>query len=210
MRKLTICLAIGVLGVMATMRSQAQKPISSFPYTEDFSAHFNQNAHEFLPGWWWNQGENGQLFQFNWQGRSDMVSLAILPEGSSPVMAQVRLNLEGKKNTFLGFWVASLKNGGPKDQGTSYLSVCVSTNGGKDFGFLVPVGPSNGFRNETTTFQYFQYPFPPITDGHDQVVVRFSVWSDGSLQQPAILLLDDIHIAQAPTDVTPPFIVTLD
>ncbi len=134
----------------------------------------------------------------------------MLPEGKSPVVAQLHLNLEGRKNMFLGFWVASLKNGGARDVATSYLSVSISANGGKDFGFVVPVGPSYGFPNETTTFQYFQYPFPPITDGNDQVVVRFSVWSDGSLQQPAILLLDDIHIAQAPGDVAPPFIVSLD
>jgi hypothetical protein len=133
----------------------------------------------------------------------------MLPDGKPPVNAQVALNLKGKKNTYLGFWVATLKNGGPRDLQRSYLSVLVSTSGGKDFGFEVPIGPAGGFANENTTFQYFQYPFPYMTDGNATVVLRFSVWSDGGPQQPAIILLDDIHIAQAPTDVTPPFIVSL-
>lgn len=190
--------------------SWSQQPIRSFPYDEDFSERFAGNAPVFLPGWRCNYGENGQLFQYNWQGRSDLYSLALLPEERLPITAQVHLNLEGKKNMFMGFWVATLKNGGARDVATSYLSVSVSANGGKDFGFVVPVGPSFGFPNETTTFQYFQYPLPPVTDGNANVVIRFSVWTDGSLQQPAILLLDDIRIAQAPGDVAPPFIVSLD
>jgi hypothetical protein len=209
MRKLLLAIAIGVLGAVP-LASQSQEPIRSFPYDEDFSERFVQNAPAFLPGWWCNSGEKGQLFQYNWQGRSDLYSLALLPEGRSPITAQVHVNLKGRKNMFVGFWVATLKNGGARDVATSYLSVSVSANGGKDFGFVVPVGPSFGFPNETTTFQYFQYPLPAITDGNDNVVVRFSVWTEGSLQQPAILLLDDIRIAQAPGDVAPPFIVSLD
>ena len=209
MRKLPIYLACWVLG-MLPLHSQTQVPISSFPYNEDFSANFDPEAQVFLPSWWWNKTDNGQLFQFNWQGRSDLFSLAMLPDGKKPVIAQVSLNLEGRKNMYLGFWAATLKNGGSKDVQRSYLSVSISTNGGKDFGFLIPVGPANGFANQTTTFQYFQYPFPLVTDGQKNVVLRFSVWSDGSQEQPAILLLDDIRIAQAPTDVVPPFIVTLE
>ena len=209
MRKLPIYLACWVLG-MLPMLSQAQESIRSFPYEEDFSANFISGSHAFLPNWWWNTSGEGQLFQFNWQGHSDLFSLAMLPDGRKPVVAQVSLDLQGRKNTYLGFWAATLKNGGAKDQQRRYLSVSISTNGGRDFGFEVPVGPASGFANQTTTFQYFQYPFPAVTNGHRNVVLRFSVWADEGQQQPAILLLDDVRIAQAPSDVAPPFIVTLD
>jgi hypothetical protein len=208
MRKLPLLMACWVLVALPAL-IQAQKPLSSFPYDEGFSAQFNSDAEAFLPNWQWNKGVSGQLFQFNWQGRSDMISLAMLPEGKTPVTAQVYLNLEGRKNTFMGFWVATLKNGGARDLQRSYMSVSISTNGGKDFGFYTPVGPADGFENQSTTFQYFQLPFPPVTDGRDKVVVRFSVWSDEGSQQSAIILLDDVHIAQAPTNATPPFIVSL-
>ena len=209
MRKLPFYLALWVLGVIPVF-SPAQQPVRSFPYDQGFSANFNSEASLFLPNWWWNRGGNGQLFQFSWKGRSDMSSLAMLPDGTPPVIAQVNLDLRGKKNTYLGFWVATFKNGGDKDLQRAFLSVSISTNGGENFGFEVPIGPSAGFENQNTTFQYFQYPFPPVTDGNAFTVLRFSVWSDGGTQQPAIILLDDIHIAQAPTDVAPPFIVSLD
>lgn len=209
MRKLSLYLVCWVLG-MLPMLSQAQSPIRSFPYDEDFSANFDPDAQSFLPQWWWNKAGEGQLFQFNWQGRSDLFSLAMLPDGKYPVYAQVSLNLEGKKNMYVGFWVATLKNGGKKDMQRTLLSVSISTNGGKSFGFEIPVGPTGGFENQTTTFQYFQYPFPPAAEGQKDVVLRFEVWSNGNQQQPAILLLDDVHIAQAPGDVAPPFIVDLD
>jgi len=201
-------MACWVLAALPALIS-AQKPVSSFPYDEGFSAQFNPDAEVFLPNWRWNRGASGQLFQFNWQGRSDMFSLAMLPDGKAPVYADVYLNLSGKSNTFMGFWVASLKNGGARDLQRSYMSVSISTNDGKSFGFETPIGPANGFENQTTTYQYFQYPFPPVTDNRDKVVVRFSVWSEGGPQQPAIILLDDIQIAQAPKSATPPFIVSL-
>ena len=202
-------MVLWVLGALPLL-VQAQEPVRSFPYDQAFSANFNSETPAFLKNWWWNKGGNGQLFQFNWQGRSDMFSLALLPDGKPPVSAVVFLDLRGKKNTYLGFWVATLKNGGDKDLQPSYLSVSISTNGGKDFGFEVPIGPAGGFANQNTTFQYIQCPFPAVTDGNATSVLRFSVWSDGGTQQPAILLLDDIHIAQAPADVTPPFIVSLE
>lgn len=202
-------MALCVLGVFP-MLAPAQTPVRAFPYDQGFSANFNSEASAFLPNWWWNKEGDGQLFQFNWQGRSDLSSLAMLPDGKPPVNALVFLDLRGKKNTYLGFWVATLKNGGAKDVQRSYLSVSLSTNGGKDFGFEVPVGPAGGFENQNATFQYFQYPFPAVTDGKPSVVLRFAAWSDEGQQQPAILLLDDIHIAQAPADVSPPFIVSLE
>jgi hypothetical protein len=208
MRKLPFLMACWVLAALPALVS-AQSPISSFPYDEGFSAQFNPDAEVFLPNWRWNRGASGQLFQFNWQGRSDMFSLAMLPDGKAPVYADVYLNLSGKSNTFMGFWVASLKNGGARDLQRSYMSVSISTNGGKSFGFETPIGPAKGFENQTTTYQYFQYPFPPVTDNRDKVVVRFSVWSEEGPQQPAIMLLDDIHFAQAPKSATPPFIVSL-
>ena len=190
---------------------QAQQPVCSFPYEEGFSANFAVDTREFLPGWEWNDAEkDGQLFQFNWKGRTDMSSLALLPEGKAPVRAQLHLDLRGKKNTFMGFWVATLKNGGPKDHGKVFLSVSISPDGGSSFGFEVPIGPSEGFRNETTTFQYFQCPFPPVTNGREDLVIRFSVWSEGGTEQAAILLFDDVYIAQAPGDAAPPFIVSLE
>ena len=209
MRKLPIYLVCWVLGMLPLL-SHAQEPIRSFPYNEDFSANFDSEAQVFLPHWWWNKAGDGQIFQFNWQGRSDLFSLAMLPDGKYPVVVQVPLNLEGRKNMYVGFWVATLKNGGNKDVQRTMLSVSISTNGGKTFGFEIPVGPADGFENQTTTFQYFQYPFPPATGGLRDVVLRFEAWANGNQQQPTILLLDDIRIAQAPGDVAPPFIVNLD
>ncbi len=202
-------MACGLLAILPVL-SHTQESIRTFPYSQDFGANFNEKGSVFLQNWWWNKGGNGQIFQFNWQGRSDLFSLALLPDGTPPITAQLYLDLRGRKNTYLGFWAATLKNGGDKDLKKSYLAVSVSTNGGKDFGFEIPIGPAGGFPNQNNTFQYFQYPLPQVADGNATTVLRFSVWSEEGAQQPAIILLDDVRVAQAPSDVAPPFIVSLD
>ncbi|MCU0358222.1 MAG: lamin tail domain-containing protein, partial [Cyclobacteriaceae bacterium] len=105
------------------------------------------------------------------------------------------------------FWVASRKNGLPEDQKRVKLNVGVSLDGGKTFPFVKGIGPHEGFPNANTAFEKFMFVFPPAANGQANVVLRFLTKSSGGPHRPATLLLDDIDIIQAPSDIFPPYIM---
>ncbi|MBK8489705.1 MAG: lamin tail domain-containing protein [Saprospirales bacterium] len=198
MRLFKVFPLVVLLGLAIALSGQTPLTI---PYDQDFTTEFS-NSSMFYPGWLRNSMD--RVTRYYEDGN---YSMKMLPVGEEiPTFAQVRLNLTGKQNAYVGFWVATLKNGGEEDLKKTRLSVSLSTNGGASFSFGMKIGGEQGFDNQDMSFQYFLYPLPPTAFNNSQVVVRFNVKSGGGPHLPAIVLIDDVHIATEPTDIFAPFI----
>ena len=197
-------LAVAAL-VLSWCWSVAQ--VGAFPYQQSFETAFTPGGN-FAPNWWGNKMVSGIMGQYQ-EGHTGTHSLYMIPnEGEDiPIFVQVALDLSGKNHTYAGFWIATRKNGTDEDQKRSRVTVSVSTDGGATFGFSKKIGSERGFENLNSAFQYFEYPLPPAAVNNPNVVLRFTSKAGGGPHLPARLLIDDITIDQAHSDIFAPFIV---
>lgn len=200
-----LLLALAGIAIMEVAHAQ----VATYPYSQDFEEPFLTGHNvAFLPNWWGNYMAQDTMGQYNAFAHSGSHSLFMLPEGEEfKTIVQVRLDLSDAANTFSEIWVASRKNGAAEDEKRVKLNAAVSVNGGITFPYVTSFGPHEGFANANTEFQKFVFAFPPATNNKSEVVLRFIGRSGGGPHLPAMLLIDDILVAQAETDTFPPYIM---
>lgn len=192
-----------ILTVSLTINLSAQEKVKNYPYNENFQTTFAPGPY-FLPHWKANNMKEGVMGQYK-EGYNSC--LYMIPEGEEmPTMAMLYLDLSGKNHTYLAFKVATRKNGLPEDRKRTKLSVSISTNGGLTFGYGKKIGPEMGFENVTTGFTTYYYPFPPVATNQSNVVIRFQGKAGGGPHLASKLIIDDVRVAQAWSDIFPPFI----
>ncbi len=196
-----------LLGVLLAESLFAQ--VSTYPYVQSFEEPFTYGHNTtFLPNWWGNYVAVDTLGQYAFFGHTGSSSLFFQPEGEEfKVIARVMLDLTGTTNTYADFWVATRKNGGPDDMKRVKLSAAVSIDGGITFPWVMSVGPHEGFPNENTDFQKYTFVFPPSTNNQPSVTLQFMTKSGGGPHRPGTLLLDDVMVTQAESDIFPPYIM---
>lgn len=173
----------------------------TLPQQQDFTQEFS-NGPVFYQGWMRNSVDRVTRY-FD----AGNYSMKLLPMGEEiNTFAQVNLNLTNKENVYVGFWVATRKNGGEDDLKKTRLTVSVSTDGGQTFGLGMKIYHHQGFENEDKPFMYFEFPLPPAAFNNNKVAVRFNVKSGGGPHLPAIVLIDDVLIEDEPADRWAPYI----
>lgn len=198
---------LAICCVMLVAIAQAQ--IISYPslqsFEDPFVAGYNVN---FLPNWWGNYVAADTMGQYTGFAHTGTQSLFMIPQGEEfKIMAQARLDLKNVYNTYVDFWVATRKRGLPEDEKRIKLNVAISINGGVSFPYVIGVGTEEGFVNADTEFQKFTVVFPPATNNQSNVVLRFISKTGGGPHLQGILLIDDVSIAQAESDIFPPYLM---
>lgn len=200
-----IFLTLAAISLAGSMQAQ----VNTYPYMQSFETPFTYGKSiYFIPNWWGNYVALDTMGQFDTFAHSGTHSLYMLPEGEEfKTTAQVKLDLTHAANTYTEIWVASRKNGLPEDQKRVKLNVSISINGGATFPYVKGLGPHEGFQNADTDFEKFVFVFPPITNHQADVVLRFVAKSGGGPHLPGKLLIDDVTVIQADTDIFSPYIM---
>jgi len=195
-----ISLMVLTFGITTDLTAQ----VDDLPFHEDFEQDFKRSK-DFLDNWKANTTDSKLLGQ---QNEGSNRSLYMVPEGEHlTINADLSLNLSGKNHVYMAFDVATRKNGSREDQKRTKLSVSISTDGGKTFGFGMKIGPEMGMSNtDSKEPKNYKYPFPPLANGKRNVVIRFKAKAGGGPHKAAKLLIDDVKVSEALSDRFAPFI----
>ncbi len=206
MKKLLLFL-IGIIPALLSGSMWSQE--TSFPYTESFEETFTLQNENFIPNWSGNFVDGIRIFQEDQFSKSGDHSLGLWPvveegeeEEEVEIFAQVRLDLTGMENVAANFWVATRATGAMKHV---KLFMQVSTDGGLTFGSKLIMGSDRrGFNNVDSDFTEFIYALHPDAFDNSNVVLRFLTKGGARKGTVAKVLIDDVLIYAAESDIFPP------
>ncbi|WP_372920441.1 lamin tail domain-containing protein [Salegentibacter sp.] len=199
-----------LLGVIpALLSGSIWSQETSFPYTEGFEETFIMQNENFIPNWSGNEVDGVRIFQEDIFTRSGNYSLGLWPvveegedEEEVEIFAQVHLDLTGMENVAANFWVATRATGAMKHV---KLFMQVSTDGGQSFGSRLIMGSDRrGFNNVDSDFTEFTYALHPDAFDNSEVVLRFLTKAGARKGTVAKVLIDDVLIYAAESDIFPP------
>lgn len=206
MKKLLLFL-LGIIPALLSGSIWSQE--TDFPYTEGFEDAFTMQNENFIPNWSGNEVDGIRIFQEDFFTRSGDYSLGLWPvveegedEEEVEIFAQVRLDLSGMENVAANFWVATRATGAMKHV---KLFMQLSTDGGLSFGSRILMGSDHrGFNNVDSDFMEFTYALHPDAFDNNDVVLRFLTKAGARKGTVAKVLIDDVLIYAAESDIFPP------
>lgn len=200
----------GLIVLSGLLPASVWSQVTGLPYSEGFEDTFTLQNEDFITNWTGNEVDGIRIFQENLFSRSGDYSLGLWPvveegldEEEVEIFAQVKLDLTEMENVAANFWVATRATGAMKHV---KLFMQVSTDGGLSFGSRLLMGSDHrGFNNVDSNFMEFTYAFHPASFDKSNVVLRFLTKAGARKGTAAKVLIDDVLIYAAESDIFPPF-----